>query len=425
MFYTIYQTTNKLNGKFYVGKHKTNNLDDGYLGSGLLLGRAINKYGPENFEKKILFFLDSEDEMNAKEKEIVNEEFVAREDTYNLKVGGEGGWDFVNDPSKSGYTHELRVLLGGMWKNNPEIYQKYLSKVLDYYENRTEEEKRIQGEKITARLKEYYKSHPGTFLGKHHTDEAKRKIGEKNSIVQLGENNSHFNHHWWKDPNDKTKFLSIKEGDPVPEGWVRGRWVSEEQIEKNRMDSAGRSWYYNPITKETKHTKLSPEEEQQLLSNGWLKGHRNPDCAYHLSIRTYTSDGKNRLKIKEGESIPEGYVLLYFWNQQHPKRKKTEEELKASQKRAIDAAAKVMHEKNQQWIKENIALWKEMYLWYLDNNEDFEALCAKYNYTKGKINFQYLIRKYLPEIYKFDTRKYSKPRPKTRGPYKKRKQLSV
>lgn len=239
-----------------------------------------------------------------------------------------------------------------------------------------------------------------------------------------GKRNGRYNTHWWKDPNDKTKTLAIKDGDPVPVGWVCGRWITNEQRLKCKEASSGRSWYYNPTTKETKHTKLSPEEEQHFLSNGWQKG-RNPDHLACLSIKTYTNDGKNRLKIKEGETIPEGYVLLYLWNQQHPKRKKTDEELKAAQKRAADAAAKVMHEKNQQWIKENIALWKEMYLWYLDNNEDFEALCAKYNYTKGKTNFQYLIRKYLPEIYKFDTRKYSKPRPKTRGPYKKRKQLSV
>ena len=49
---------------------------------------------------------------------------------------------------------------------------------------------------------------------------------EKNSIANKGENNSNYNHHWWKDPNDKTKSLSIKEGDPIPEGWIRGRWIS-------------------------------------------------------------------------------------------------------------------------------------------------------------------------------------------------------
>lgn len=47
-----------------------------------------------------------------------------------------------------------------------------------------------------------------------------------------GKENSQYRKHWWKDPNDKTKSLSIKEGDPVPEGWVPGHWHNEHQ--KNR-----------------------------------------------------------------------------------------------------------------------------------------------------------------------------------------------
>ena len=42
----------------------------------------------ENFKKEILFECSSEDEMNKKEAELVNEEFVKREDTYNRILGG-------------------------------------------------------------------------------------------------------------------------------------------------------------------------------------------------------------------------------------------------------------------------------------------------------------------------------------------------
>ena len=54
-FYYVYQLINKVNGKIYVGMHATDDMDDGYLGSGKLIRRAVQKYGAENFEKIILF----------------------------------------------------------------------------------------------------------------------------------------------------------------------------------------------------------------------------------------------------------------------------------------------------------------------------------------------------------------------------------
>lgn len=80
-----------MNGKIYIGKHQCDNPFEDYIGSGLLLQNAINKHGLENFEKTVLYIFDNEKEMNQKEIEIVNEEFILREDTYNIALGGQGG----------------------------------------------------------------------------------------------------------------------------------------------------------------------------------------------------------------------------------------------------------------------------------------------------------------------------------------------
>ena len=86
--YTIYKITNITNGKIYIGSHITTNLDDGYMGSGSNIKLDIKKYGLANFKKDILFVFENKEDMINKEIEIVNEEFIEREDTYNIIKGG-------------------------------------------------------------------------------------------------------------------------------------------------------------------------------------------------------------------------------------------------------------------------------------------------------------------------------------------------
>jgi len=93
--YLIYKTTNLINNKFYIGAHETINVNDGYLGSGILLNKAIKKYGIENFKKEILKEFNNSSEMYEEEKNIV-EKFLGNPLCYNINSGGSGGWDYVN-----------------------------------------------------------------------------------------------------------------------------------------------------------------------------------------------------------------------------------------------------------------------------------------------------------------------------------------
>jgi hypothetical protein len=116
MYYIVYKITNLVNDKIYIGIHKTSNLDDGYMGSGVNIRRAIKKYGLDSFKKEYLSIFDNESEMYEMESKIVNDEFLNREESYNIKEGGFGGWDYVN----SILTKEHRIKQGsgaGSWND--------------------------------------------------------------------------------------------------------------------------------------------------------------------------------------------------------------------------------------------------------------------------------------------------------------------
>ena len=91
MKYYFYITTNNINHKYYYGVHSTNNIDDGYMGSGYLIKKAFKKYGKENFTKTILQFFDNADLMYKHEAKVVTIDVVNDPMSYNMRVGGRGG----------------------------------------------------------------------------------------------------------------------------------------------------------------------------------------------------------------------------------------------------------------------------------------------------------------------------------------------
>ena len=101
----VYKTTNTVNNKIYIGVHSTNNLNDGYLGSGKTLKLAFKKYGIKNFKRDILFDVENTELAYFIEYFLVNDKFINRKDTYNLVVGGSGlGASYLEDYK---YTKEL------------------------------------------------------------------------------------------------------------------------------------------------------------------------------------------------------------------------------------------------------------------------------------------------------------------------------
>lgn len=99
-FHYVYEITNNINQKKYIGKHSTNNLDDGYMGSGVFIRKAIDKYGLENFTKTIIKKFDTSEEAFKFEAELVTEDVVKDRMYYNMKPGGYGGIHITDEIRK-------------------------------------------------------------------------------------------------------------------------------------------------------------------------------------------------------------------------------------------------------------------------------------------------------------------------------------
>lgn len=210
MFYTIYKTTNNINGKFYIGKHQTNNLNDEYMGSGKRIKKAIKKYGIENFTKEILFIFESEEEMNLKEKELVTEEFVKREDTYNLCPGGHGGFGYINSNIMTDDLRKAISLLGLLSPNN--------------YGSTGYKHTKESRDKISNYLKN--NKH---FENKSHTKETRQLMSNihKERGNHIGEKNSQYGTCWITNGiiNKKVKNDMI-----IELGWNKGRCFNKQPL---------------------------------------------------------------------------------------------------------------------------------------------------------------------------------------------------
>jgi hypothetical protein len=88
--HVTYKTTCTVTGRFYLGKHTATNLDDGYLGSGKVLKRSIEKYGKGCHVREILSTYGTAEEAYVAEAELITAEVIADPLCMNIKPGGRG-----------------------------------------------------------------------------------------------------------------------------------------------------------------------------------------------------------------------------------------------------------------------------------------------------------------------------------------------
>ena len=113
-----------MDGKFYIGKHESDKENDLYLGSGILLNRAIEKYGTDNFKKIILERCDNREHLCQREIFWIESENSYFTNGYNISKGGMGGDVYTNNPNrdiickKQSDDQKIRYRENDVWRKN-------------------------------------------------------------------------------------------------------------------------------------------------------------------------------------------------------------------------------------------------------------------------------------------------------------------
>lgn len=172
----IYRITCLVTQRYYIGLHTTDNVDDGYMGSGKHVRASIQKHGLSNHVKTIIEFLPTREALKLREAELVTAELLQDPLCMNMQLGGGPGFDFVN------------------------------SKRLRWNSQRRAEHSAFMKAKV---LSGQMNLHPErAFKGRTHTDETKRLLSEAGKRqVKL-------------DPTVKQRRLKDMAEQPVERGYI-------------------------------------------------------------------------------------------------------------------------------------------------------------------------------------------------------------
>ena len=211
-FHFLYKTTCSVTKRYYFGIHSTNDLDDGYLGSGKRLRYSIRKHGEDKHTREIIEFFDSRQALLEREVAVVDFNEIAKINCMNIALGGSGGWSHVNRDREyaaseiKSRSENLRGKLLTLWSN------------ADYRAQMIEKTKQRHRDGV-------YDYSVLDRSGTKHTEETKAKMRASASGKHAGSKNSQFGTCWIYNLQEK-RSMKIAKTDldiMLQAGWLRGR----------------------------------------------------------------------------------------------------------------------------------------------------------------------------------------------------------
>ena len=264
-YHYFYRIENLIDGKFYYGIHSTDDLEDGYMGSGHRLKEAMKLFGKENFKKEIVKTFETREKASEYEALMVTENLVHDNKCYNIKCGGDYGTTSGTILVKDKYDKWLRVTptdkqyldgqLCGVTKGIIPVYnlesEKYeLVSLQEYYGNKDKYITSMKG-KIVVKddsgktfsvdsNDERYLSGELVFVwsGKKHTEKTKEKIRQHHLLSghQKGSKNSQFGTCWITKNGDNKKISRLEVEQYTSNGWKLGRCIGNVKHKTDSID---------------------------------------------------------------------------------------------------------------------------------------------------------------------------------------------
>lgn len=213
--YITYKITCIITGKYYIGSHKTDNVQDGYMGSGKFIRDSIAQYGAENHVKEVLGIFKTRAESLQLEHSLIKEKKAKEKELCLNKTSGGYSFDYINTTRKNVYVRTQETL---------DKQRSILAKAQKVFQHKMETEPEYAKKYSQIRsdaIKKYLKTHPNPFKGKKHTNEAKAKISATMKVRQAGTNNNQYGTYWITNGVTNAKW-SDKRG-AIPDGYHKGR----------------------------------------------------------------------------------------------------------------------------------------------------------------------------------------------------------
>lgn len=311
MYGYIYLTENLLNGKKYIGQHRCAEFDTRYYGSGVLLLKAIQKYGKQNFKTTVLCECFSEEELNEQERKLIlDHNAVNSSDYYNISDGGSNGNGLAGKSSDeiADIVSRWKVAMNNRTESEKQkTYKQWLSSLNNVsaeelalrkqrqsdasskvHRNRTVEEKEIINKKISEGLLNRTDEEKAVTTQKHIS--ANNKMWEEMTPEKLLDRTRKYKETRSKQTEERRNEISenarrktqeqmsnMTEEDRLQRSIkVKETWKNKSEFEKAEFSrkcseqSRGKIWITNGETE----TKIFPDKLEIYLSQGYIKARK-------------------------------------------------------------------------------------------------------------------------------------------------------